>query len=93
MSDFKIPTLNPYCSFSGDGPVLSVDVLHLIQFLVGFMLRLNTQNNNPKSGCDQSKFFQEIAGPISEIPDGKPIQAAFLALLWQYILNPDGNCK
>lgn len=57
MPNFKTSTLNPYCSLSGDGPILSVDVLHLTQFPVGFMLRLNTQNNNPKSGCDQCKFF------------------------------------
>lgn len=40
------------------------------------MLTLNTQNNYPKSGRDQCKGSQEIAGPVSEIPDGKPIPAA-----------------
>lgn len=49
------------------------------------MLTLNTQNNNPPSDYDQYKVSQEIAGVVSEIPDGKSIQAAFLGLLWQHI--------
>lgn len=35
----------------------------------------------------QWKVSQEIAGLVSELPDGKPIQAAFLGLLWQHIFR------
>lgn len=65
--------------------VSSVDVLHLTKFPVAFMLTLNTQNNNRKSGCDPVQVLPGDCWPGIRDPRWEPMQAAFLGLLWQHI--------
>ena len=57
------------------------------------MLTRHTQNNYPKSGCDQCKVSQETAGQGAGIPDGKPRQAAPSAYFGSMHFNPRGKLQ